>query len=198
MTSGLTAGGLPTELFIAAYASWIATEFVGAGVVPRWRARGARPVSASDQGSRAAILAGVFGSVLLVAALADLGLATLPLPFVYLGSVLMFVGIGVRQWAIAVLGRFFSTSVRRLEDHEVVDVGPYRVVRHPSYSGAILTLVGIGLAGGSWEGLVAIAGTAAVVFGYRIHVEERFLLEQLGPKYAAYRARTKRLIPLVL
>lgn len=198
MASALTVGGLPSGLFVVAYASWLVSELVGAGIVPAWRARGARQVSRSDRGSRTAIFVGVFSSIALVAVLARVGLATFPLALIYAGIAIMFTGIAVRQWAIAVLGRFFSTSVRRLESHEVVDAGPYRLVRHPSYSGAVLTLVGMGLAGGSWEGLLAIAGVAALVFGYRIHVEERFLVDQLGPAYLAYRSRTKRIVPFLL
>jgi protein-S-isoprenylcysteine O-methyltransferase Ste14 len=128
----------------------------------------------------------------------SLGWATLPAADIELGLLLMLVGIAVRQWAIAVLGRFFSPRVRVLDDHRVVAAGPYRWVRHPSYTGAILTMAGAGLAGGSWEGLLTMLLLAALAFGWRIRVEERFLLEQLGPAYADYRARTKRLLPFLL
>lgn len=198
MVSALTAAGLPLYLFLMAYAAWIVSELVGASLLPRLRAGGTREVARSDRGSRAEIVLGIVLAVLLVAFLAHAGLATLPWGYVYAGTVLMVSGVAIRQWAIAVLGRYFSTSVRLLEHHQVVRAGPYRLVRHPSYTGATVTLLGLGLAGGSWEGVVVILGVAAVVFGYRIRVEEQFLVRQLGAEYVAYRAGTKRIIPFLL
>ena len=198
MVSALTSTGLPFDLLVAAYFTWLGSEIVGAQLFARWRARDAQVVRRTDRASGLAIVVGVLLSLVVISALAYHGLANLPLSVVYVGLGLMFVGVALRQWAIAVLGRYFSTTIRVLDIHRVVSGGPYRLVRHPSYTGAVLTLLGLGLAGGSWEGVIAVVGTAAVVFGYRIHVEERFLVDQLGPEYAAYRARTKRLIPFLL
>jgi protein-S-isoprenylcysteine O-methyltransferase Ste14 len=198
VASAFFPGGVPLELLVAVYVGWIAAEIVGGRIVPRWRAQGAREVARADRGSQGEIFSGVFVSVLVVALFAEVGLATFPLVLVYCGLALMAAGVAVRQWAIAVLGRYFSPTVRLLEDHRVVAQGPYRFVRHPSYTGMILTLVGLGLAGGSWEGLLAVAVLAGVIFGYRIHVEERFLVGQLGPEYEAYRRRTKRIFPFLL
>jgi protein-S-isoprenylcysteine O-methyltransferase Ste14 len=182
---------------VAAYLVWVLSEIVGARILPRRRADGAHEVVRSDRSSRGAIFLGIFLSVALIAFLVGLGWATLPLPVVYAGVALMLVGVAVRQWAIVVLGRFFSTSVRLLEDHDIVARGPYRLLRHPSYSGAILTMLGLALAGGTWEGVVVVASVAGVVFGYRIRVEEQFLIDHLGAKYLDYRRRTKRLVPFL-
>jgi protein-S-isoprenylcysteine O-methyltransferase Ste14 len=57
----------------------------------------------------------------------------------------MLAGIALRQWSIRVLGRFFSTTVQVTSDQRIVTNGPYSVVRHPAYSGALLTLLGLGL-----------------------------------------------------
>ena len=171
---------------------------MGSTVLPRLRGQGARERSRADRGSRVTIFLGVFASIVVVELFAFQGFATLELAWVDLGIALMFAGIAMRQWAIAVLGRFFSTSVRAVEGHRIVEVGPYRVLRHPSYTGAIVTVVGIGLAGGSWEGVLAVLGLASLVYGYRIHVEERFLIEQFGAEYRAYRERTKRVVPFLI
>jgi protein-S-isoprenylcysteine O-methyltransferase Ste14 len=109
----------------------------------------------------------------------------------------MVVGIAFRQWAIAVLGRFFSAAVRVQQDQTVVDTGPYRYVRHPSYTGALLIFVGLGLALQSWGAILVLAMIFAVAFGYRMHVEEEALISELGEAYISYSRRTKRLIPYV-
>src|SRR2546426_9897921 len=113
----------------------------------------------------------------------------------YPGIFLMFLGILVRQWAIAVLGRFFSLTVRVAEDHRVVERGPYRLVRHPSYTGGLITFIGLALAVQSLGALLVLLGVFSVSYGYRMRVEEKALLSELGEDYANYMKRTKRLIP---
>ena len=74
-----------------------------------------------------------------------------------LGIALMAGGIAVRQWAVLTLGRWFTVVVRVTQDQAVIDRGPYRWVRHPSYTGLLLTLIGLGIALGSWLSLLALA-----------------------------------------
>ena len=116
----------------------------------------------------------------------------------YLGIFLTFLGIIVRQVSIAILGRFFSTTVQIAEDHQVVEKGPYRLVRHPSYTGVLITFIGLGLAVQSLGALLALSVLFSIAFGYRIWVEERSLLLGLGQDYANYMKRTKRLIPFLI
>jgi protein-S-isoprenylcysteine O-methyltransferase Ste14 len=110
----------------------------------------------------------------------------------------MVLGIVIRQWAIAVLGRFFSRTVRVREDQTVVETGPYRYVRHPSYTGTLIFFVGFGLALQSWGAVLVLLPIFAVAYGYRIHVEEKLLIAELGEPYVSYTRRTKRLIPFVI
>ena len=198
MASAITGGGAIYVVFLVAFASWFISELVGSTILPRVRGHGGHETSRADRGSRFGIFLGVFGSVAAIYGFVGVGFSTLPVLLVYLGLALMFVGFGIRQWAIAVLGRHFSTSVRVVEGHRIVTGGPYRILRHPSYTGAIVTVVGIGLAGGSWEGVLVALGLAAAAYGYRIHVEERFLMAQFGAEYLAYRKRTKAVIPYLL
>jgi protein-S-isoprenylcysteine O-methyltransferase Ste14 len=195
VTSGITAGGWLSIAFGVAYASWIISEIVGASILPRIRRRDIPEASRADRGSRLAIISSVVVSVAIVFLFAQLRLATFPPVVIWAGIALMLVGIAIRQWAIAVLGKFFSVSVRVLAGHRIVTSGPYRWVRHPSYSGLLLGLVGLAMAGGSWEGLLAVVGLTTLSLGYRIRVEEAFLIRQLGLDYVAYQNRTKRLIP---
>ncbi len=104
----------------------------------------------------------------------------------------------IRQWAIAVLGRFFSFHVRVVEDHRVVDKGPYRLVRHPSYTGVLITFIGLALAVQSLGALFVLLAVFIVSYGYRMGVEEKALLSELGDDYANYMKRTKRLIPYLI
>jgi protein-S-isoprenylcysteine O-methyltransferase Ste14 len=79
----------------------------------------------------------------------------------------------------------------------VVQSGPYRYIRHPSYTGALITLAGLGLALGNWLGLLALLGCMTIAYGYRIKVEEAALVAALGEPYRLYMARTRRLVPFL-
>jgi len=191
------ASGLGLVLFDTAYFVWIASELFGAVLVPRLRRRGATRVS-RDRGSGPLIIFTVFVSIILAFSFGYSGIGVLPDWAFYLGIFLMFLGILVRQLAIAVLGRFFSLTVRVAEDHRVVEKGPYRLVRHPSYTGILITFIGLALAVQSWGALLVLLGIFSLSFGYRMKVEEKALLSELGQDYASYMKRTKRLIPYLI
>jgi protein-S-isoprenylcysteine O-methyltransferase len=114
-----------------------------------------------------------------------------------LGLLLFILGIALRWHAIAYLGRFFTVNVAIAQKHELIDSGPYRWIRHPSYTGALLAFVGFALSLGSWLSLLCLVIPIIAVFSWRIHVEERALCEALGDSYRHYMARTRRLIPFV-
>ena len=112
-----------------------------------------------------------------------------------LGAIMMWVGLATRVWAIAALGAAFRTTVEVDPGQLVVSSGPYRWLRHPSYTGLLLVVAGFGLAVGNW--LALAVGLLLPLPGilWRIHVEEAELERVLGAAYSAYRARTRRLIP---
>ena len=151
-----------------------------------------------DRGSGALIIFTVFVSIILALSLGYAGVGPLPDWVFYPGIFLMLVGVLVRQWAIAVLGRFFSLTVRVAEDHRVVVKGPYRLVRHPSYTGVLITFIGLALAVQSSGALLVLLAVFSVSYGYRMRVEERVLQSELGPDYAEYMKRTRRLIPFLV
>src|SRR5256885_12077305 len=191
------ASGLGLVLFDTAYFVWIASELFGAVLVPRLRRRGATRVK-RDRGSGALIIFTVFVSIILALSLGYAGVGPLPDWVFYPGIFLMLLGVLVRQWAIAVLGRFFSLTVRVAEDHRVIDKGPYRLVRHPSYSGVLITFIGLSLAVQSLGALLVLLSVFVVSYGYRMRVEEKALLAELGEDYSNYMKRTKRLIPYII
>ena len=191
------ASGLGLVLFDFSFFVWIASEIFGAALVPRLRRRGAVRVK-RDRGSRALITVAILVSMLSAFYLGYAGVGALPDWIFYAGIFLVFLGVLVRQYAIAILGRFFSLSVQIAEDHKVVDKGPYRLVRHPSYTGILITFTGLGLALQSLGAVLVLLLFFGISFGYRMSVEERTLLSGLGSDYAGYMKRTKRLIPFLI
>lgn len=111
------------------------------------------------------------------------------------GPVLMWTGLVVRIWAIVVLGKSFRTTVEVDAGQKVVDSGPYRWVRHPSYTGILLLMVGLGLVYGDWPALAILLVLPLGVLIHRVLIEEAVLTEVLGQAYTDYAARTKRLVP---
>ena len=111
------------------------------------------------------------------------------------GMVLIAAGIGLRIWSIAILGRFFQYWIKVQPGHRVVTGGPYRYVRHPSYTGIALVLAGIALACDDVWGLVAVAVLGGAGLAVRIRAEERQLTDSLGEEYERFAAGRKRLVP---
>jgi protein-S-isoprenylcysteine O-methyltransferase Ste14 len=111
------------------------------------------------------------------------------------GLLVMWTGLALRIWAIAVLGSSFRTTVEVETSQRVVDSGPYRWVRHPSYTGIVLLMAGLGLVYGNVPALAILLVLPAGVLIHRILVEEAVLTEVIGRAYADYAARTKRLVP---
>ncbi len=140
----------------------------------------------------------LFFSVFSAILLTENNIAMLPDMHFYTGIFLMVIGILVRQWAILILGRFFTLTISVQENQNVIDYGPYRFIRHPSYLGLYLTAIGIGIALGSWGGILVIFLLFGFAIGYRIHIEEKFLISKLGDDYIQYMKRTKRLIPFII
>jgi len=115
-----------------------------------------------------------------------------------LGIVLIILGIILRQWSMAILGKFFSAVVGIQKDQQVIEKGPYKYVRHPSYSGALIIFIGLGLALQSWAAVITLTLLFIIAYGYRIYVEEKALISELGEPYIEYKKRTKRLIPYMV
>jgi protein-S-isoprenylcysteine O-methyltransferase Ste14 len=111
------------------------------------------------------------------------------------GVTVLILGVALRTWAILTLGRLCKFVVVIQDEHHVVDTGPYRFVRHPSYSGGLLALTGAGIALHSWLSILAAAGLPLLAILIRIAVEEARLVRDLGGDYRSYARRTKRLIP---
>ena len=103
--------------------------------------------------------------------------------------------MGTALWARVHIGRNWGSPMTRKDEPELVTSGPYRLVRHPIYSGILVAGVGTAVAL-SWQWLIVVA-LAGLYFVYSATVEERYLTEQFPESYPAYKQSTKMLVPFI-
>src|SRR5713226_3451402 len=165
-----SAGPIFALIFWGAWASWILPEVVA------WRLK--RSTDSSKARDR--------GSLNLIAVLWWTGIAmdfslSLLLPqaaipwkrtsLFFVGICMMLLGIALRWYSAALLGKYFTFDVAIQSGQTLVEAGPYRYIRHPSCSGALITLLGFGLAIGNWLGLAASLSCLGLAYAYRIPIE---------------------------
>jgi protein-S-isoprenylcysteine O-methyltransferase Ste14 len=114
------------------------------------------------------------------------------------GLALAWAGMGLRLWAVLVLGRFFRVTVLVQDEHRLVDTGPYRLLRHPAYTGSLLSMIGLGFAMGNWLSLAVMVLVPLAAYAYRIRVEEQALRSRFGESYERYAATRWRLVPFLI
>jgi protein-S-isoprenylcysteine O-methyltransferase Ste14 len=191
------AAGSLSVIFDVAAAGWWVFEFLMHGRIAPQTGNENQSPDRTDL----AVVIGIYLSVIAAEVLGHFG--HLPWPGhntwpVITGIVLVVAGAAIRAWSMRTLGRFFQFHIQVLDGQRVVTDGPYRFVRHPSYTGLILVMAGFGFASGDILGLVAtmvIIGTALTI---RIRAEERLLIAALGPEYERFAAKRKRVLPAVL
>ncbi|WP_273832426.1 methyltransferase family protein [Guptibacillus sedimenti] len=114
-----------------------------------------------------------------------------------LGLILYGSGIGLRYWGIQELGRFFSRNVIVEQKVDLVSSGPYRLLRHPLYTGLLLTLVGLPIYIGTWGGGILSFLLLVPALLYRIRIEERMLFDSVGKTYHEWGKERYRLLPFI-
>ena len=193
--SGEFSSSEPLVTFILLVLTWFVSESVVRRLT-RGSNRGVAQPAPQDRGSLWVILVGIGGaltdSVLLY--LSGVG-GVFPWPVLWVGVVVSLGGSAVRGWAISSLGRFFSPVIRIESGHQIVRLGPYRWLRHPSYTGIYFSAVGAVVALGTVAGTVLTAVVILIVLGYRIRLEERMLIDRFGEEYEEYARSTWRLLP---
>jgi protein-S-isoprenylcysteine O-methyltransferase Ste14 len=190
-------------LFTALFIAWAAFEllYVNLALERRWRGGQGH---AADRLSRLLIFAAM-GLAFTLAwtatawRAADLAPASLGWrgALFYSGLALMAGGLAFRYWAIRTLGRYFAPDVSLEREHKLVETGLYRYLRHPSYTGTMLTILGYGLALTNWAALAIMLVVPGLAYGYRMRVEEQALQVAFGEAYRAYARRTRRIIPFL-
>jgi protein-S-isoprenylcysteine O-methyltransferase len=191
-----SAGPIFAVSFWVTFASWIVPELLA------WKLkRSADSSRAQDEGSLRLIallwwtgIAIDFSLSLLVPQ------AAIPWKrssFFFLGICLMLLGIALRWYSVRILGKYFTFDVAIQREQVLIEIGPYRYIRHPSYAGALVSLLGFGLALGNWAGTAASLSCLGFAYAYRIPVEESALSSALGEAYKSYMRRTWRLVPFL-
>lgn len=140
---------------------------------------------------------GIAGGILIALRLTWAAIPVGRLALFIAGIGLMVLGLALRAWSVIVLGRNFTVYVQVRAEQPVVDSGPYRLLRHPSYTALLMVCLGIGFALGNWLALAVVVALPTAAILMRIRVEERALLAGIGEPYRRFMATRKRLIPWV-
>lgn len=114
-----------------------------------------------------------------------------------LALVMMLCGLGLRIWAVATLGRYFTWFITVYDDHQVIRTGPFRFIRHPAYCGAWLLFVGTLLFLHAWIGAALSLVFQLIAYVRRIRYEEQMMIERLGERYVTYTREVRALVPLL-
>jgi protein-S-isoprenylcysteine O-methyltransferase Ste14 len=175
--------------------------------LPEWKIvqggiKGAKDADSKDSGSMRVLLGGMWIALILAFPLAFVRAWSFPLraqvPMFAVGLSTILLGSLLRRYCFRTLGKYFTGDVRARPDQPVIRLGPYRLVRHPSYTAGIMMFVGIGLALGSWFSFALLTMAASATYAYRVTIEERALLNTIGEPYRDYMKETKRFIPYIV
>jgi protein-S-isoprenylcysteine O-methyltransferase Ste14 len=174
---------------------------------PEWRIvadarKGAKAPDSKDSGSIGVILGLTWVALFIAFPVSFVGALSFPprwkLPLFVAGLLMIVLGGALRRYCFKTLGEYFTGDVKARADQPVISTGPYKYVRHPSYTGGMMMFIGIGLALGSWFGLALITVAIVAAYVYRVVVEERALLATIGEPYRSYMSSRKRFIPFVV
>ena len=183
-------------VFWAAYLIWFLPKIVGLMIQ-----RSRRGAESHDRGSMFVLLGslwiGVFFAFFIAFGMRAAAITWHPRAWFFLGIILMVAGVAFRWYAIRVLGSSFTRNVAIHQGQTVMDTGPYRLIRHPAYTGTLITMFGLGLALGNWLSLLVLLAGWAAGHLYRVSVEEKVLVNYFGEPYRDYIRRTRRFIPFV-
>jgi len=117
--------------------------------------------------------------------------------FFTIGVVLTVIGLLIRIQSILTLKQYFTYSVAQTEDHILIETGIYKTIRHPGYLGQLMIFAGLSISLSNWLSVLLMIIPVSIGYIYRIKVEERFMIEQMGENYLNYQKRTKRIIPMI-
>ncbi|HTA86515.1 MAG TPA: isoprenylcysteine carboxylmethyltransferase family protein [Silvibacterium sp.] len=113
------------------------------------------------------------------------------------GAVLTVAGMLFSVWARLTLGRNWSGTVTIKQDHELIQRGPYRIVRHPIYTGMLLAMLGTAFIYGIARCFLGVP-IVGLGFWLKVQIEEQFMVQQFGEQYVRYRQEVRALIPYIL
>lgn len=184
-------------IFAAVVLIWLSSEVVGGRIIPSLR-RGGSKIEQRKKGLNNVAGAGWIAVILASTLIPQFDISILPDWAYFLGITMMLAGVALRQWAVAVLGRYFSNVIGVQAGQKVVQTGPYRLIRHPSYTGILMIQIGIALAFQTWAAVLVAGLSFGLTYGHRMLSEEKFLTRELGDSYVEYMKHTKRIIPFLI
>jgi protein-S-isoprenylcysteine O-methyltransferase len=174
-------------------AMWVASE-----IALLFSRRSDARSKSQDFGSLIWLNAVIYGSAAVSVYIRFSGVGTIPgvgATLAWVGLVFILLGLAIRWAAILTLRQYFTVNVAIQPDHRIVRKGLYGFVRHPAYSGTIISFLGLGLALGNWISLAVLLIFIIGAFIRRIQIEERALVLEFGSEYEEYSRTTWRLIP---
>ncbi len=175
--------------------------------LPEWKIvqggiEGVKSTDSKDSGSLRVLLGGMWIALLVAFALAFVRAWSFPpgaqLPLFAVGVLMILLGSLLRRYCFRTLGQYFTGDVRARSDQPVIRAGPYRLVRHPSYTAGMMMFIGIGLALGNWFSCTLLTIATIATYVYRVVIEERALLDAIGEPYRSYMKETKRFVPYIV
>ena len=117
--------------------------------------------------------------------------------FFTIGVIMVIIGLFIRINSIMTLKQQFTYTVTSIDGHELIETGFYKYIRHPGYLGQLILFLGVSISLSNWLSVLCMLIPCFIGYWYRIDVEERFLIKQMGQKYIEYKKRTNKLIPLI-
>jgi protein-S-isoprenylcysteine O-methyltransferase Ste14 len=175
--------------------------------LPEWKIvkggmKGVKRADSKDSGSMRVLLGGMWLALLVAFPLAFVGAWQFPrraqLPMFAVAVSLILLGSLLRRYCWRTLGQYFTGDVRARPDQPVIRTGPYRLVRHPSYTAGMMMYIGIGLALGNWLSFALLTIATIATYAYRVVIEERALVDTIGDPYRSYMKESKRFVPYIV
>jgi protein-S-isoprenylcysteine O-methyltransferase Ste14 len=185
---------------VARIVFWVAMGVWGGLELRLGLRRGGRDTgedAGSIRWSFGATVAGLLAALVTDAVLPEVIAEERHAPYLWSGAGVVLAGVALRIWSVRTLGRFFTYQVMTTDDQVVVTGGPYRLLRHPSYSGLLVSCIGAGVATANPVSLLVVIVIPLVGLVRRIGVEESALATRLGDDYRRFTASRKRLVPWV-
>ena len=184
------------EIFQIAFVIYIIAEIFIFGFTSRPN-RNNLEKRKGDRGSCLIIVSGSIAIILFNLACRKNDWFIIPKLAFWIGVIFIIAGIVLRLYSVLTLGKYFTVTVQVNSNQKIIQTGPYKYIRHPAYSGSILSLIGIGLAFRSIIGIIGTLIIIEVIYGYRIKIEEKILENNLKTSYKEYKQHTKRIIPFI-
>jgi protein-S-isoprenylcysteine O-methyltransferase Ste14 len=182
-------------IFLIVSAAWVSSEIILAVIL-----RSSGTDKSEDRSSLSYLWITLTIGITVGVIIASVGIGSISDIFpvtTYAGLCFVVLGLILRWCAILTLRRYFTVNVAIRKDHIIVDKGLYGILRHPAYSGSLLSFFGLAIYFANWLTFIIIFLPILWAFLHRIRIEEDVLLKQFGKKYLSYSEKTKRLIPFI-